>query len=171
MDYNVFSEKYTRCCRLITEKRLREAFILLQELAEESHNIDYLNQLENHRETYRNILKYSFGEVEDPQKKEVYFRLLRSVLRLADTLFETIVVSRRLVSYAPFKREQEIAPLFSSTDPFRILGELEWTPALNTFPDPENSDEAIDAGLRRNEQEQLLQKISIVHNLEQILLP
>ena len=131
----------------------------MQELAEESHNIDYLNQLENHRETYRNILKYSFGEVEDPQKKEVYFRLLRSVLRLADTLFETIVVSRRLVSYAPFKREQETAPLFSSTDPFRILDELEWTPALNTSPDPENSDEAIDAGLRRNDQEQLLQKV------------
>lgn len=159
MDYKVFSEKYIHCCRLITEKRLREAFILLQELAEESHNIDYLNQLENHRETYRNILKYSFGEVEDPQKKEVYFRLLRSVLRLADALFETIVVSRRMVSYAPLKRELESAPLFSGTDPLRILGELEWTPSLNAFPEAENTDEAIDAGLRRNEQEQLVQKV------------
>lgn len=159
MDYTILTEKYNRCCRLITEKRLREAFILLQELAEASHISDYLNQLENHRETYRNILKYSFGEVEDPAKKEVYFRLLRSVMKLADTLYETILVSRKLVSYAFLKKELEITPLFSANDPLRILGEIEWAPSVDTVNTDENADEAIQAGLKRNEQEKLVQKV------------
>jgi tetratricopeptide (TPR) repeat protein len=99
MEQSLLIEKYRRVCHLVTSQRLREAFIVLQELAETSRQGDFLNQLENHRETYRNILRYSFGEVEDPEKKTVYFRLLRSVIELADAIYSKLLLAKKFSPY------------------------------------------------------------------------
>jgi len=105
MDYKILREKYNKCCQLVTEQRLQEAFLVLEELVATSHNDDLTVQLEKCRETYSNILKYSFGEVEDPEKKTVYFRLLRSVIELADEVKESTIYSGDLLSYMGLKSE------------------------------------------------------------------
>jgi tetratricopeptide (TPR) repeat protein len=100
MEYKTLQDKYTKCCQLVTDQRLGDAFTLLQELIAESHNNDLNIQLEKHRETYQNILHYSFGEIEDPEKKTVYYRLLRNILDLADETREFIIISNYLRSYS-----------------------------------------------------------------------
>jgi tetratricopeptide (TPR) repeat protein len=104
MEYKLLHEKYIKCCQLVTGNRLREAFIILQELLEHCPNGELEGKLLEHRETYNNILQYSFGEVEDPEKKAVYFRLLRSVIELADQMNESIIVSKQLLHYASIKK-------------------------------------------------------------------
>jgi len=156
MDYTLIDKKYYHCCRLITEKRLREAFVVLQELADESHNSDLLAQLENHRETYRNILKYSFGEVEDPRKTEVYYRLLRSVIELADLVYESLLTSRLLVSYYSLKQEIERKPPLTAADSTRMIETLAWEHELAGMYNPDNENEVIDAGLKQKEREKNL---------------
>ncbi|MFN8206057.1 MAG: tetratricopeptide repeat protein [Bacteroidales bacterium] len=105
MEYALLNEKYKHACQLVTSQRLREAFIILQDLAETSRQGDFLNQLENHRETYRNILRYSFGEVEDPEKKTVYFRLLKSVIELADAIYSNILFRKKLQPHTLLQSE------------------------------------------------------------------
>lgn len=104
MDYKLLREKYTKCCQLVTHNQLREAFILLQELLEYCPKGELGDKLQEHQETYNNILRYAFGAVEDPEKTAVYFRLLRSVIELADQIAESIIVSKQLIHYASAKR-------------------------------------------------------------------
>ena len=84
MENKYLQEKYTQCCQLVTEQNLGEAFLVLRELIAECRNNDLTIQLETHNETYRNILAYSFGEVEDPEKKTIFYHCLkhRNVFRL-----------------------------------------------------------------------------------------
>jgi len=50
---------------------------------------DYLGErLNSHLDTYKNILKYSFASVQDPQREQIYHYLLRSMLEFADEIKE-----------------------------------------------------------------------------------
>lgn len=90
MENKLLLEKHTICCQLVIEKKIHEAFTALQELIDQAHNSDLQTRLDNNRDTYINILRYSFGEIEDPAKKTVYYHLLRSLLELADDAFGLI---------------------------------------------------------------------------------
>jgi len=105
MEFKLLQEKYIKSCQLVTGNRLHEAFGVLQEMLALSPHGELNEQLEEYKITYTNILRYSFGEVEDPEKKAVYLRLLRSVTELADKIREHVIVSRQLRHYAPQKKE------------------------------------------------------------------
>jgi tetratricopeptide (TPR) repeat protein len=113
MLYKHLLEKYIKCCQLVTTQRLQESFVVLEELVGECHNEDFSVQLSNYRETYSNILKYSFGEVEDPEKKMIYFRLLRSLVELADEVKESIIYSQNLLSRVSIKKEENGKNIYS----------------------------------------------------------
>lgn len=105
MEYKLLQEKYTKCCQLVTDNRLHEAFGLLQEMIALSPAGELNDQLEEYKVTYTNILRYSFGEVEDPEKKTVYLRLLRSVTELADKIKEHVIATKHLLHYSSHKNE------------------------------------------------------------------
>lgn len=88
MENKLLLKKHALCCQLVIEKKIHEAFAALQELVDMAHNSDLQTRLDDNRLTYTNILRYSFGEVEDPEKKTVYYHLLRSLLELADDTLE-----------------------------------------------------------------------------------
>lgn len=147
MEYKLLQEKYNQCCQLVTGQRLREAFAVLEELIRESHSGDLAVQLEHHRETFSNILRYSFGEVEDPEKKVVYHRLLRSVIELADEVRESIIATKLLLTYSSIKKDTK--------DRFLLQPE-EVSPFLDTLqsvPDFVATDAAIDEEIRMHEQQ------------------
>lgn len=96
MENKLLLKKHADCCQLVIEKKIHEAFTALQELTAMAHNSDIQTRLDNNRETYTNILRYSFGEVEDPEKKSVYYHLLRSLLELADDTLELILAGTGL---------------------------------------------------------------------------
>jgi tetratricopeptide (TPR) repeat protein len=91
MENKLLLKKHAHCCQLVIEKKIHEAFAALQELTEQAHNSDLQTRLDDNHQTYTNILRYSFGEVEDPEKKAVYYKLLRSLLELADDTLEVIL--------------------------------------------------------------------------------
>jgi tetratricopeptide (TPR) repeat protein len=105
MEYKLLQEKYTKCCQLVTNNRLHEAFAVLHEMLAFSPNGELNDELEDDKTTYTNILRYSFGEVEDPEKTTVYLRLLRSVIELADNIREHVIVSKQLRQYTSQKKE------------------------------------------------------------------
>ncbi|MBN2762548.1 MAG: tetratricopeptide repeat protein, partial [Bacteroidales bacterium] len=61
--------------------------------------------LDNHLETYRNILKYSFELNDDPEKEQVYNRLQKSLTELADDIKEVLIVNNNLLSYSTLKKK------------------------------------------------------------------
>jgi tetratricopeptide (TPR) repeat protein len=90
MENKLLLEKHTFCCQLVIEKKIHEAFTALQGLIDLAHNSDLQIRLDNNHQTYTNILRYSFGKIEDPEKKSVYYHLLRSLLELADDTLEFV---------------------------------------------------------------------------------
>lgn len=124
MDYKILQEKYVLCCQLVTSQRLVESFALLEELVKASQKGDMIIQLENFKETYNNILKYSFGKIEDPGKKAVYFHLLRTVIELADEARESIISDKLYLSYSGLRNDlqksklqlEDIDPLIKSLE-------------------------------------------------------
>ncbi len=103
MNYNELQQHHNRVFEYIEGNRIKDAFDVLDELVQNCHNKDLVNQLGNHKETYRNILKYSFELEEDPEKKKVYARLLKEILELADDIREDIIFHQQLLTYYRFK--------------------------------------------------------------------
>ena len=99
MNYPELINEYNKILSAISEKRIADAFTLLDKLAENCLNIDFKDRLNKNFETYRNILKYSFELSDDPEKEKVYNRLIKSLLELNDDIKEDIIRRYRLLSY------------------------------------------------------------------------
>lgn len=108
MNYSELEHQYQKISRLISEKRLKESFDLMAVLAGNCRNVDYTNRLNNFRETYRNILKYSFELGDDPQKDKVYNRLVKDILELNDEIKEEIILRYGLLYYYKSYNKEKI---------------------------------------------------------------
>ncbi len=106
MTYKELIETYKSIYQLVGKRQISEAFSLLSRLADFCKNVDYRNRLNANQETYRNILKYSFEQGDDPEKKKVFERLVKSVLELTDDMKEEIILQNDLLSYYKLKERQ-----------------------------------------------------------------
>lgn len=75
----------------IHQRKLWSVFEDIEKLIEESGKEYFYERIEKHRNTYRNILKHSFGEYKDPERNTVYNYLLRDLLEVSDELTEVIL--------------------------------------------------------------------------------
>lgn len=98
--------KFTDCCRLVSEHRLNEAFLLLTEMVDEAHLAGLSLQLEELQITYRNLLSYTFRGVRDPQRSRIYNSLIVSTLELADNIKQGSLVHSGMHTQV-LKREME----------------------------------------------------------------
>ncbi len=105
MKYPELIQKTDLFFELVFQKKLKNAFDLLEELVELCNNKDLKSQLDNYFQTYHNMLKYSFELGDDPEKEKVYKRLLKSLTELADNIKEDIVTHYNLLSYYTYKSE------------------------------------------------------------------
>jgi len=92
----------------IYTRRVKDAIDSLAVMANQCQNRDLKNQLDNHFETYRNILKYSFELADDPEKEKVYTRLLKSLAELADDIREDLIVNNNLLNYSNLKNKTQL---------------------------------------------------------------
>ncbi|MBN2482365.1 MAG: hypothetical protein JXB19_11530, partial [Bacteroidales bacterium] len=99
MNYSELNKKYLRVIDYIGRKQVKDALDALGVLCSYCKNRDLRTQLDNHIETYANILKYAFELGSDPDKEKVYMRLIKSILGLADDAKEDIIRSDNLVRY------------------------------------------------------------------------
>jgi len=98
-------EKHRQFCWLIKEKKVKDAFDLLNEITEKFQANRFKFSIENYYETYKNILKYSFELVEDPEKEKIYNHLLKSLLDLADEIKEAVIIQNKFFNYYKYKEE------------------------------------------------------------------
>jgi tetratricopeptide (TPR) repeat protein len=77
--------------KFILSNRIAMALPVLSELVYMSHQGDLITSLENLGNTYKNILKYSFGQKKDPQREIVYNTLKRQLIELCDNVIHQIV--------------------------------------------------------------------------------
>jgi len=99
MTYAELNSKYHQVFDYIDKSRIREAMDTLRYLCNQGRDLDLRVQLDNHNETYQNLLRYSFELSDDPQKERVYNRLVKAIISLADDVKEDIIGSNNLLKY------------------------------------------------------------------------
>ncbi len=107
MTIGELTDKYQQVIDFVEDQRINEAMDTMGSLAVLCSKGDLGLQLDKHRETYRNMLTYSFELGDDPQKDQVFRRLIKSLLELNDDIREEILMKQRLISYYHLKQEIE----------------------------------------------------------------
>jgi tetratricopeptide (TPR) repeat protein len=115
MTFAELTDKYQQVIQFVEDQRINEAMDAMGSLAVLCTKRDLGIQLEKHRDTYRNMLTYSFELGDDPEKEQVFNRLMKSVLELNDDIREDILVKERLISYYQLKQEVEQNRLSSAS--------------------------------------------------------
>ncbi len=105
MNYKELKDKINDILENVAGHKVIDALDKLQKLTVECKNKDLTAQLENYRETYRNMLKYSFELTDDPEKEKVYRHLMKSILELADDVRDDIIFNQKLLGYYKIKNE------------------------------------------------------------------
>ncbi|MFW5821568.1 MAG: hypothetical protein ACOCWA_09770, partial [Bacteroidota bacterium] len=106
MTHKELINRHRKIQKLLSEKRISEAFELIEKLTGISRNTDFSNRLSNNRETYRNILSYTFEKGDDPEKEKVFQRLIKSVIELSDELKEDIIMQEGLLAHYKMMERQ-----------------------------------------------------------------
>jgi tetratricopeptide (TPR) repeat protein len=84
-------ENHQLASDFIAKRQLGNALDLFYQMAGEANSDYYQMQLDKHKETYSSILQYTFKDMEDPQRDEIYFRLLKDILEIGDRLKEHLL--------------------------------------------------------------------------------
>lgn len=99
MNYQELNIRYRQVFEFIAKNRIKDTLDTLGVLCNNSRNRDFRLQLESHADTYLNMLKYAFELSDDPQKENVYNRLVKDIMELADDVREDIIRSNNLLHY------------------------------------------------------------------------
>jgi len=83
-------EKYKQICNLLSERKLKPAFDLLDQLISESGLGEFRDEFESLEQNYKFMLKYTVEGINDPERQKVYEHLLISSFELADNTFEQL---------------------------------------------------------------------------------
>jgi tetratricopeptide (TPR) repeat protein len=103
MNYQELHAKYLQIFDFISKNRIKDALDALGILSNNCRNRDLRSQLDEHADTYLNMLKYAFELSEDPQKEKVYNRLIKAIIGLTDDVKEDIIRSNNLLNYYSLK--------------------------------------------------------------------
>ncbi len=78
----------------LSQRRIKDAFTILNELAQVHHKGLLIDDLYNLELTYKSMLKYTFDGVSDPEQQKVYNNILKSCYDLSDTIFSSIYTAQ-----------------------------------------------------------------------------
>jgi tetratricopeptide (TPR) repeat protein len=109
MNYIELKDKINQILDDVAGHQVIDAMEQLGKLTLECKNKDFAAQLEQHHETYRNMLKYSFELSDDPEKEKVYKHLMKSIIELADDIRDDIIFNKKLLGYYIIKAEVDRA--------------------------------------------------------------
>jgi tetratricopeptide (TPR) repeat protein len=124
MNYRELQASYLRVFDFIEKNRIKDALDTLGFLCSQGRNTDLKTQLDNHADTYLNMLRYSFELTGDPQKEKVYNRLVKAIIGLADDIKEDIIRSNNLLNYYKLRIVPESAAEQVITGFSRMTGRL-----------------------------------------------
>ena len=83
-------EKYRLICNLLSGRKLKPAFDLLEQLISESGLGEFRDEFVSLEQNYKYMLKYTVEGINDPERQKVYDHLLISSFELADNTYERL---------------------------------------------------------------------------------
>jgi tetratricopeptide (TPR) repeat protein len=91
MNHIEIQTKYNEICNFIFTGELNQSIEQLKVFANQTKKQYHQNQIDVLQETYSNILKHSFKNINDPERDSIYKHLQRSLLELTDTIKECLL--------------------------------------------------------------------------------
>jgi tetratricopeptide (TPR) repeat protein len=91
MNHIEIQTKYNEICNFIFTGELNQSIEQLKVFANQTKKQYHQNQIDILQETYSNILKHSFKNINDPERDSIYKNLQRSLLELTDTIKECLL--------------------------------------------------------------------------------
>ena len=88
MDDKIIKEKFDQICNLLYLKKLKQAFDIIDELILVCGNGDLRDHFEILEQDYRHLLKYTIEGINDPERQNVYARIIVSSFELTDQIFD-----------------------------------------------------------------------------------
>lgn len=89
MNKKSLERNYRKIEECVLQGKLKDALDILKDLVLNSKKGEFVSQYDNLDDTYENLLKYSVDGVVDPERDNIYNRLLVSVLELADLALQS----------------------------------------------------------------------------------
>jgi len=83
-------EKYIQICNLLSERKLKPAFDLLEKLISGSGLGELRDEYVTLEQNYKFMLKYTVEGINDPERQKIYEHLLISSFELADSAYEQL---------------------------------------------------------------------------------
>ncbi len=90
MNIKEIYSKYQLIIGQLKNKHILNAIKHLNDLVVSTQNGLLIDRFELQKETYKNILKHSFSEVEDPEKEKIYNHLVVTLFEITDISKETL---------------------------------------------------------------------------------
>ena len=128
MTFEEIENKYKSICDLVAEKQIKDALGHLEDFVNAGTKEDYRIQLENYKETYQNILKHSFKNIQDPERQKIYNSLLCSILKLTDIVKQNILENNTNLSVYKMKKDLGIKTTLSREEGISMIEELSFDP-------------------------------------------
>ena len=83
-------EKYQQICNLLSERKLKPAFNLLEQLILGTGLGEFRDEYVSLEQNYKYMIKYTVEGINDPERQKIYAHLLISTFELADHTFENL---------------------------------------------------------------------------------
>lgn len=131
MDVAELKSRHKDICYNINSKRIKNALTLLKGLVDESEFGDYQRQWEKHNETYANIIKYSAMGIVDPQRQEIYYKLIITILELSDLAVQKILTKTASQETYRLKHKLQKETELSKDEASRIIENLAFSQELS----------------------------------------
>lgn len=145
-----FKTKHTlsEIYKLLQERRLKEAFVLLKLLADTLQQWTFNDKLSEIETSYRYMIQYMLDGFQDPQRAQIYNRLILSAYTLADKMADSLFEKDSPSLYYARRRYRSAQPEFNLENQFHHSTEASEALSLNRLISEENTE--------NNERENLL---------------
>jgi len=83
-------EKYIQICNMLSARKLKPAFDLVEQLISETGLGEFRDEYTSLEQNYKFMLKYTVEGINDPERQKIYKHLLISTFELADNTYENL---------------------------------------------------------------------------------
>lgn len=149
MNHIEIQSKYNEICNFIFRGELTSSIHELRQFANQTKKQYHLNQIDSLQETYANILKHSFKNINDPERDNIYMHLQRSLLELTDAIKECLLTEISGLTIYKMKwsldrkREMHADEAFSLIQQLTFDSELDEILRKNDINVSQNGDKSI----------------------------
>ncbi len=122
--------RHLTICRLLSERKLKPAFDLLEQMIKANGLGEFSDQQLDLEQNYRFMLKYTVEGINDPERQKIYHHILLSTFELADLCTDSLLM--KFSTSLEFQKKRTFARIsienipdyFSELESFHLENEL-----------------------------------------------